>query len=280
MSHGVLIGGDSFNDKTLVFVRTFASKFPLIICDPPYGNITKQSWDIADYFRWMTLCSDFAKPDATICMWGGIGRPGDRPFLAFISQVENNFPGWTLRNLITWGKKRAYGVSNNYLFTREECAILIRGEPTFNIPLLKTRRGYAGYNKKYPAKSEFFRRTNVWTDVTELLRNKIHPTQKPDELYEILVSTHSLPQDDVLDLAAGSMTTARVALQFQRNFCCVEIDRRYITRDILEYPNGRGFLVPDSSPSDVEDPVPIFLMVDSRDVSPLPSSPLEISQNG
>jgi hypothetical protein len=48
----------------------------------------------------------------------------------------------------------------------------------FNVPLLDKKRGYTGYNKKYPAKSEFFMRSNVWTDVTEIVQEKLHPTQK------------------------------------------------------------------------------------------------------
>jgi hypothetical protein len=85
-----------------------------------------------------------------------------------LSDVENR-TGWSLGNHITWSKKRAYGTSWNYLFTREECAYLVNGDAKkprkFTVPLRDEKRSYAGYSAKYPAKSEFYRRTNVWTDV-------------------------------------------------------------------------------------------------------------------
>ena len=236
----LVIAGDAFERWTTETVDAtfgepateYVPRFPLVICDPPYGEITREKWDVADYSRWMKHCVQVAATDATIAMWGGIGKPKDRPFLEFTSRVESEFP-FTIKNMITWGKKRAYGVADNYLFTREECLILTRGKPTFNIPLLTEadghgKRGYDGYNKKYPAKSEYKRRTNVWTDVTELLRGKIHPTQKPDRLYEILIETHSLPGDIIYDPCAGSGTTARAATKLGRGYCIIERDAEYL----------------------------------------------------
>jgi DNA modification methylase len=161
-------------------------------------------------------------------MWGGLGTHANRPFLKFESTVEERYPAWTILNGITWAKKRAYGVQNNYLYTREELCILTRGRPTFNIPLLPTLRGYPGYNKNYPAKSPYLRRTNVWTDIPEMFRGKIHPTQKPDDLYRVLVETHSNPGDWVLDPCAGSGTTARVCEKLGRNYVIIEREREYL----------------------------------------------------
>jgi len=206
------------------------SQFPLCICDPPYGEIVDEEWDVADYDRWMRHCATVAAPDATIAMWGGIGKPGNRPFLEFAANVEAQFPDWQLDNWITWGKRRAYGVARNYLWTREECLILRRGTPTFNIPLLDKLRGYAGYNPKYPAKSEYLRRTNVWTDVSELFRGKIHRTQKPDRLYEILIEAHSAVGDVVYDPCCGSGTTVRAANTTGRRYCVVERHLPYLQR--------------------------------------------------
>jgi len=202
--------------------------FPLVICDPPYGNIIPEKWDRADYPKWFDLCARHACQTATIAMWGGVGKVRNRPFLHFAATVETHRPEWQIKNWITWAKKRAYGVQDNYLFTREECLILTRGEPTFNIPLLETKRGYPGYDPAYPAKSEFYRRTNVWTDITEIMRGKIHPTQKPDSLYEILVATHTNAGDCILDPCAGSGTTGRAAERLGRDSVLVEISREYI----------------------------------------------------
>ena len=84
------------------------------------------------------------------------------------------------------------------------------------------KRGYAGYNKDYPAKSEFLRRTNVWTDVTELFRGKIHPAEKPSRLAEIMIETSSLPGEWVLDPFAGSGSTGVAAANLGRPCLLIE----------------------------------------------------------
>jgi DNA modification methylase len=206
---------------------SFIPEFKLIICDAPYGGITKEKWDVAHYFKWWHHCVRVAAPDATIVMFGGVGKKGHRPFLEFVSQVEIESPSWE-GEFVTWKKRRGFGKQRNYLFTREELFILKRGEPPFHIPLLDEKRGYPGFNKKYPAKSEFLRRSNVWSDITEIFRGKIHPTQKPDKLYEVIVETHSDPGDVVYDPCAGSGTTARAALKTGRRYCIVEKKRNYL----------------------------------------------------
>lgn len=234
---GLVVHGNAFSSgvRQLIDRRYGANeahaRFPLIICDPPYGNILKQKeWDdIAEYNRWFQHCVERARPDATIAMWGGVGKKGDRPFLEWCARVEIENPEWE-GQFVTWSKRRAYGTARKYLFTREECFILTRGTPTFTIPLLETKRGYAGYNSDYPAKSEFLRRTLVWTDVNELFKGKIHPAQKPDPLYEIIVKTHSKEGDVVYDPCAGSGTTARAAINTGRFYCIVENERSYLEK--------------------------------------------------
>jgi len=106
-------------------------------------------------------------------VWGGYGKPGFRPFFEYAHRVESE-TDMKIANLITWQKRRAYGVQHNYLSTREEFLYMVKGDikrpAVFNVPYLDTKRGYTGYNAKYPAKSEFYRRNNVWTDITEILR--------------------------------------------------------------------------------------------------------------
>jgi DNA modification methylase len=94
----------------------------------------------------------------------------------------------------------------------------------FNIPLLDTKRGYAGYNKKYPAKSEFYRRTNVWMDVTEIMRGKVHPTQKAQRVIEIPIEVHTNPGEWVIDPFAGSGATGHAARKLGRKFVLIEKD--------------------------------------------------------
>jgi DNA modification methylase len=235
---GIFINGDSTSDLVLEFVKEYLGEdqtVPLILTDPPYGNIVKEKWDRITttdikFCEWMVdwthkwrqvLCTGGA-----FYVWGGLGIPGFRPFTRYLHEAERH--DFQLANIITWSKKRAYGVQNNYLYTREELAYFVNGNAkkpkTFNIPLLETKRGYSGYNENYPAKSEFYRRTNVWTDVNEIFSGKKHPTQKPQRVLEIPIEVHTHPGEYVLDLFAGSGSTGLTARALGRKFVLVEKD--------------------------------------------------------
>lgn len=56
--------------------------------------------------------------------------------------------------------------------------------------------------------------------------HKIHNTQKPVEVYEYLIRTYTDEGDIVLDFTAGSMTCAIAAINTNRNYICIEKDKR------------------------------------------------------
>lgn len=203
----------------------------LVIADPPYGDITSEDWDIAEVNKWVTLLSDLGflvAPGTPIYWWGGIGKPNNRPLLEFLRLVEMK-TDWRARDWITWRKKRAYGKSNDYLFVREECLLftMLGVKPRiFNIPLSSELRGYAGYNKKYPAKSEYKRITNVWDD-TEVMRDKMHPTQKASAVIRRPIEVNTVGGELVLDLFAGSGETSVQAALIGRQHIAVESKPEY-----------------------------------------------------
>lgn len=63
-------------------------------------------------------------------------------------------------------------------------------------------------------------------------RNKIHPTQKPEELIEKLVLASSNAGDLVLDPFSGSGTTAVVCKKNNRNFIGFELDKEYYDKAV------------------------------------------------
>lgn len=226
-SDGIAICGNA-----LSIFPILQEKYKLVIADPPYGNIVSDKWDkynSDDLVDWLIKFSNGISNiliDGGSCyVFGGVGKYKDRPFFKYLSRVEGE-SDLHLHNLITWGKKRAYGVSHNYLFTREELAFLVKGTKpsTFNIPLLNVKRGYNGYNEKYPAKSEFLRRTNVWTDITEIFKGKMHVAQKPEKLLEVPILAHTDVGDIVIDPCAGSGSTAFACRNTKRKFIVIEKD--------------------------------------------------------
>ena len=201
----------------------------LFVIDPPYMGIVEDSWDnqwktVQDYVDWMYRVLEAMKPKlkghASLIWFGGIGKHGERPFFKLMDKVESTNL-YTYRNMVTWGKRRAYGKSHDYLFCREEFVWYSvspeRTKVTFNIPLTTIKRGYDGWNAKYKAKSEYKRVSNVWTDIPELQRPS-RCAQKPVELMNRIISTHSNEGDLVVDVFAGYGTTGISALQLNRRF--------------------------------------------------------------
>lgn len=206
----------------------------LVLIDPPYYGIVDDSWDNQwasedEYVLWLVNLLKLAyfklKPTGSLLMFGGIGKHGSHPLFKVISGLETSLfvgdPAFFFRNMITWKKRRAYGKSHDYLFCREEIVWMskssVRTEVTFNVPLLDVKRGYAGFNKKYAAKSEFKRVSNVWDDIPELMRPK-RTAEKPIPLLKRLVATHSNPGDLIIDFFAGTGSTGVAALELSRRF--------------------------------------------------------------
>lgn len=201
----------------------------LFLVDPPYFGIVEDEWDNQweteeKYVQWLSGLLERTrarlKPNGSLLVFGGIGKHGSHPFFEIMRRVERD-SGLFFRNMITWKKRRAYGKSHDYLFCREEIVWYSkspeRTEVTFNIPYLEEKRGYAGFNKKYPAKSEFKRVSNVWDDIPELMRPK-RRCEKPLPLLKRLISTHSNPGDLVVDFFAGTGTTGVAAIELGRRF--------------------------------------------------------------
>lgn len=212
----------------------------LVLTDPPYYGVVAEEWDnqwkteaqFIDWFLSLTGSVRSAlKPHASIVFFSGIGPKNPTTYLR---QVEGLLKqGYVFRNLITWKKRRAYGKENDYLNIREEIAwFSVSPERTnvrFNIPLTNEERGYAGYNKKYPAKSAYKRVGNVWDDIPELMRPR-RTCEKPVPLMERLVLTHSNPGDMVLDLFAGVGVTGVACKRRGRNFVGCDIDENWVAQ--------------------------------------------------
>lgn len=68
---------------------------------------------------------------------------------------------------------------------------------------------------------------NVLKGYNFRMKDRKHPTQKPVELMEYLISTYSRINDTVLDCFMGSGTTGVAAKSLERNFIGIEKDEGY-----------------------------------------------------
>lgn len=75
------------------------------------------------------------------------------------------------------------------------------------------------YTDRYPTTIIYFDNSNQ--------AKKLHPTQKPIELYRYLIRTYTNEGETVLDICIGSGTTGVAAIQTGRNFIGIEKDKNY-----------------------------------------------------
>lgn len=78
------------------------------------------------------------------------------------------------------------------------------------------------YDKWYP--KNILRFSNAGSSV-----KSVHPTQKPVELLEYLIKTHTLEGQKVLDFTMGSGSTGVACLDTNRDFIGFEIDNNYFS---------------------------------------------------
>lgn len=236
-----------YNEKAEQLVDRIEDKsVALIAIDPPFHGIVEDDWDnewkdAREFAQWFTgiikLYIPKLTPDGSLVFFAGIGHPGDRAIMRVLDLMETPDFGLTFRHWITWAKKRAYGKEFDYLFCREEILWFSRSpertKVRFNIPLTDELRGYKGYNKKYPAKSDYKRVTSVWMDIPELFKPS-RKCEKPVPIMERIVETHSKPGDLVVDCFAGTGPTG---------VACAELGRRFIgcekDPDAAEKANAR-----------------------------------------
>lgn len=74
--------------------------------------------------------------------------------------------------------------------------------------------------------------------------NELHPTQKPIDLFGVLVQKGSQENDLVLDCFSGSGTTAIACHRLKRRFICIEKDKDYYEASVkrLEDEQRQGTL--------------------------------------
>jgi DNA modification methylase len=229
-----------FHEDALTFASNLKRKsVRLAVLDPPYYGIVKDEWDNQwsspkEFVSWLYKILEALRPaltsDGSLLIFGGLGKPKERPFLDLLHKIEKN-DLYVTRNWITWGKRRAYGKSHDYLYLREELLWFSASEKrkkiVFNVPYTKELRGYKGFNPLYPAKSPYKRVGNVWHDIPELMRTE-RSCQKPIPLLSRIVETHSNKGDLVVDLFSGWGTTGVASLLAKRKFRGCDLDKEAV----------------------------------------------------
>lgn len=185
-----------------------------IITDPPYKVITwwknwwnwKPSWillknkqlmkEIPIIKDWMKLCFD---------------------------KLKNNNHAYFMTNMLNL--KNMMNEAENAWFYIHNILIWKKNNATPNKWYMKNCE-YVIFCKKW--KSKFI--NNCWSKVVEEFsnpQNKIHPTEKPTQLFEMYIKNSTNQWDIILDPFAGSFTSGIACENTNRKWICIEKDEKY-----------------------------------------------------
>ena len=237
------------NGDCIEMMKTLESKsVDLILTDLPYGVLNERNkWD---------KVIDFDE------MWKEVYRVG-KSNTAFITTAKQPFTSQIImsdlnnfRYTMGWEKSKATGYLNSKrmpLVAHEDIVVFYKKLPTYNPQMVlgkpydkgkavRDTESYGEQTKAIHVKNDQGYRypRSVVYFVTAEMEGKLHPTQKPIKLFEWLIKTYSNENDVVLDITMGSGTTGEAALNTNRNFIGIELDKKYfkIANDRIEKKKG------------------------------------------
>lgn len=217
----------------------------LVLCDPPYGT-TNCPWDsvIPLETMWEELLR-VTTPLASFVF------TASQPFSSILgaSNIEMLKYSWV------WEKNRPTGhvhAKNKPMKKHEDILVFSKG--TTSHASQSSRRMIYNPQGLTPLKEPQTRRVNIIGDDTVLsfreshrdtirvvegfphtilryntpsTQDRVHPTQKPLDLFEYLVLTYSNTNDLILDFAMGSGTTGVACSNTGRSFIGIESDKTF-----------------------------------------------------
>jgi site-specific DNA-methyltransferase (adenine-specific) len=196
-------------------------KFDAIIIDPPY-NIGYDSWDDFDIDKAVKYCSQLLKENGNfICFQGWSNVCKTKLTLDKYFKIQN----W-----IVWDRIKGRGTKKQLVSTREDILWYCNGDnPTFNKIYSNTPKKTKGMGSKNGQENRAL--TNVWYDISPIVpwskERNLHPTQKPLQLMERIITIFTNEDDRVLDFCMGSGTTGVACKNLDRDFYGNELIAEY-----------------------------------------------------
>jgi site-specific DNA-methyltransferase (adenine-specific) len=197
----------------------------LIAIDPPYEiSYENLDWDKKS-LNWNILRDEFnriLKPTGNLIIFQGWSNVSDTKKI-----LEENFK---LKNWIIWDRIKGRGANTNMVSTREDILWFVKTEKyTYNKIYSTIKKKTGGLGAKNGQECRAL--SNVWTDISPIVpwaKERVsHPTQKPIQLMERIVTIFSNENDLVLDCFAGSGSTGVAAKNLNRNFIMIEKEEEY-----------------------------------------------------
>jgi len=248
-----LYHGDALN----ILNQIEKNKYDLIFVDPPYFlsndgitcvsgkmvSVNKGIWDKSKGFKedtsfidsWLKACKRVLKENGSILISGTLHNIYKVGYL-----LEKN--GFHIINDIIWFKPNAPPNLSCKYFTHSHEVVLWackskNSQHTFNYEKMKTWN-----NPKDKLKNNDKQMRSVWS-IPLIPKNEKkfgkHPTQKPLELLNRIISASSNEGDFILDPFAGSGTTGIVCSILNRKFNGIDMSAEYLNIAIKRFKDQR-----------------------------------------
>jgi len=225
----------------------------MVLTDPPYGT-TACKWDSV-----IPLNEMWEQVNRIIRPNGAIVMTAAQPFTSIL--VASNLRGF--KHDWIWVKNRGSNFASlKYQPMKEHESVLVftqNGEKVSYYPLKEERRGSGAKRAKYAFNASNTGKREVYNNIIETRTNQkieklrnpstvqqyntevgLHPTQKPVALMAYLIKTYTLEHETVVDFAMGSGTSGVAALNLNRCFIGIELDKKYfnIAKNRIEKVNA------------------------------------------
>ena len=204
----------------------------MILCDLPYGT-TACKWDTIIPFEPL-----WEQYERVIKDNGAIVLTASQPFTSALVMSNPEL----FRHQWIWNKKMGsnfFNVKQQPLKIHEEILVFSKNKTAYN-PIMRvgkmrtkgSKKEYGGDNvfgnyTKTKSKNDLYYPVSILEYSNADRRNKLHPTQKPTELFEYLIKTYTSKGETVLDNCMGSGTTAIACLNTDRQYIGFELEKDY-----------------------------------------------------
>ena len=206
----------------------------MILCDLPYGVTARNKWDeIIPFEPLWEQYERIIKDNGMMCF------TATQPFATKLINSNNKLFKYDL----IWDKKLSTGFLNakrQPLRRHELILCFYKKMPTYN-PIMRKGKQRSKGGKLYslsdcygtinqPKEKEIYDEYYP-TSIIEIgnanQKEKVHPTQKPVELFEYLINTYTNENELILDFTCGSGTTLLASRNLKRKCIGIELEEKY-----------------------------------------------------
>ena len=236
-----------YNTDCVQGMKTFPDEcIDLTVTSPPYDNLRLYNgfeWDFEATAR--ELYRVTKQGGVVVWIVGDQTIKGSETGTSFKQALYFKECGFNLHDTMIWQKISPYQHRNRYIPCFEYMFVFSKGKPYTatlicdrknkwaGTPVHGTERQVCGRTRpisdvqKSKTIKEFGARLNIW-DIQPVKRNITgHPAPFPEQLVRDHILTWSNEGDLILDPFMGSGTTGVAALNTNRNFIGIELDKTY-----------------------------------------------------